>query len=129
MAEGQDLDTRHSSVPEKLRVTARTTSLHLMHDHPVANREVRLLGTANVRVRSHLHLLPRLWHSKKVYVHFLELRHPLWLGENGIIYEEYCDLLGNSYLMEATIWECSLSDLDVLGTVIRRLDPCVSTSA
>lgn len=108
---------------EYVREVAGDTVRHLMHAHPVTSVK-RKQGIGNVRRRTRLHLLPRLWHRKKVYAYFLELRKPLWLGEDGIIYREYADLFGNSYFMEARIWRRDDEGLHRIIAALHKLDPC-----
>lgn len=121
------LDAWFSGALESVRSDARVVALHLMHDHPVIDAEKRKRGIANVRKRSKLHMFPRLWHHKKVYAHYLNLYHPLWLGADGTIYREYVDLMGNSYFMEAEIWLRDAEGLRRIMLALRKLDPCVIT--
>lgn len=107
---------------EHVRETARSVALHLMHDHPIS-KEKRRQGIGNVRRRTRLHLVPRLWHRQKVYAYFLQLRNPLWLGEDGVIYREYADLFGNSYFLEAEIWLRDDEGLHKILDALRKLAP------
>lgn len=106
-----------------VRLKARGAALHLMHDHPITTVK-RKQGLGNVRKRTRWHMLPRQWHRKQVYVYFLELYHPLWLGEDGVIYREYADMVGNSYFMEAEIWRRDDDGLQRVLNALRKLDPC-----
>ena len=106
-----------------LRLKARGAALHLMHDHPITSIK-RKQGVGNIHKRTRLHILPRLWHRRKVYVYFLDLYHPLWLGEDGVIYREYDDLFGNSYFMEAEIWLRDAEGLRRIMDALNKLDPC-----
>jgi len=119
------LEDWHAHAVETVRQDARKVALHLMHDHPVIGEVKRKQGMFNIRKRNRFHLLPRLWHRKKVYTYYLELYHPLWLGEDGVIYREYQDLFGNAYFMEAEIWLRDFEGLRRVQLAVRRLDPCV----
>lgn len=114
----------HARVLESVRSDARKVASHLVHDHPVMGKEKREQGTINVRKRSLFHAIPRLWHKQKMYVYFLELYQPLWLGTDGVIYREYVDWLGNSYLMEAEIWLRDTDGLHRITSAFHKLDPC-----
>lgn len=108
----------------EVRAQALQTAGHMKHDHPVANRTKYKKEQLGVRKRNRLHLLPRLWHNYKVYAYYLYLYHPLWLGEDGVIYREYADLLGNSYFMVAEIEQRDEEGLERILTALTEIDPC-----
>lgn len=108
---------------DKIRSEALGMVRHLMHDHPLTSLK-RKQGLGNMRKRSRWHMLPRLWHRKQVYVYYLELYNPLWLGEDGVIYREYVDMTGNSYFMEAEIWLRDEEGLNRISVAVSKLDPC-----
>lgn len=107
-----------------VRAQAHRVALHLMHDHPITDIVKREQGMGNVRTRGRLHALPRLWHRRRVYAYYLQLRQPLWLGADGIIYREYVDWFGNSYFMEAEIWLRDCDGLRRIAVELAMLDPC-----
>lgn len=123
----ETLEEWHARATLAVQVDARVVASHIVQSHPAIALEERRQGIANIRKRNWWHIVPRLWHRKKVYAYFLKLRDPLWLGEDGIIYSEYADLFGNSYFMEAEIWRRDTEGLRKVMIVVRLLDPCVLT--
>ena len=95
-------------------------ALHLNHDHPGQWEKEPFV----VRRRTRWHMRP-IWMGwdKRVRMCYLNLYHPLWLGQDGVIYREYENVFGSSYFLPAELFLRDGEGLLRVRNAIRALCP------
>jgi len=120
----ETLEAYFLRIIETVRSQASFVAFHLARDHPVTDRAERERGTGNIRKRGWLRGVPRLWHKRKVYAHYLAVKPTLWLGTDGVLYSEEVDWFGNSYFVEADLSYYGPERLRQVTLALYDVDPC-----